>query len=79
MWGGSPRSCLPARLPARLVCGVRGVVLTRLTPPCPSPLPACRSAPEVLSGKRCTEKVDLYSFGVVIWEVCTGGWVGGWG
>lgn len=30
------------------------------------------SAPEVLSGKRCTEKVDLYSFGVVIWEVCTG-------
>lgn len=35
-----------------------------------------RSAPEVLSGKRCTEKVDLYSYGVVIWEVCTGGcWV----
>ncbi|KAI7845368.1 hypothetical protein COHA_001075 [Chlorella ohadii] len=30
------------------------------------------SAPEVLSGKRCTEKVDLYSYGVVIWEVCTG-------
>ncbi|PSC71778.1 serine threonine-kinase [Micractinium conductrix] len=30
------------------------------------------SAPEVLAGKRCTEKVDLYSFGVVIWEVCTG-------
>ncbi|KAI3430778.1 hypothetical protein D9Q98_009190 [Chlorella vulgaris] len=30
------------------------------------------SAPEVLSGKRCSEKVDLYSFGVVIWEVCTG-------
>ncbi|KAL4436406.1 hypothetical protein ABPG77_009968 [Micractinium sp. CCAP 211/92] len=30
------------------------------------------SAPEVLSGRRCTEKVDLYSFGVVIWEVCTG-------
>jgi serine/threonine protein kinase len=26
----------------------------------------------VLSGKRCSEKVDLYSFGVVIWEVCTG-------
>lgn len=30
------------------------------------------SAPEVLSGKRCTEKADIYSFGVVLWEVCTG-------
>jgi serine/threonine protein kinase len=30
------------------------------------------SAPEVLAGKRCDEKVDIYSFGVVIWEVCTG-------
>jgi serine/threonine protein kinase len=47
--------------------------LLRLTLlPLPSlPLPYC-SAPEVLSGKRCTEKVDLYSYGVVIWEVCTG-------
>jgi serine/threonine protein kinase len=39
---------------------------------CPACLPPRCSAPEVLSGKRCTEKVDLYSFGVVIWEVCTG-------
>lgn len=41
----------------------------------PAPAAACCrpalpcSAPEVLSGRRCTEKVDLYSFGVVIWEV----------
>ncbi len=30
------------------------------------------SAPEVLSGRRCTEKADIYSFGVVLWEICTG-------
>ena len=30
------------------------------------------SAPEVLAGRRCTEKVDVYSWGVVLWEVCTG-------
>jgi len=30
------------------------------------------SAPEVLAGRRCTEKADIYSFGVVLWEVCTG-------
>ena len=26
-------------------------------------------APEVLMGQRCTEKVDLFSLGVVLWEV----------
>jgi hypothetical protein len=30
------------------------------------------SAPEVLAGRRCTEKADIYSFGVVLWEICTG-------
>jgi serine/threonine protein kinase len=30
------------------------------------------SAPEVLAGRRCSEKADIYSWGVVLWEVCTG-------
>lgn len=30
------------------------------------------SAPEVLAGKRCTEKADIFSWGVVLWEICTG-------
>lgn len=31
------------------------------------------AAPEVLLGKSgCTEKVDMYSYGVVLWELCTG-------
>lgn len=30
------------------------------------------SAPEQLMGKRCTTSADIYSFGVVLWEVCSG-------
>ena len=30
------------------------------------------SAPEVLMGGRCSEKVDIFSYGVVLWELCTG-------
>lgn len=30
------------------------------------------SAPEVLMGGRCSEKVDIFSFGVVLWEIVTG-------
>jgi serine/threonine protein kinase len=30
------------------------------------------TAPEILMGLRCTEKCDLFSFGVVLWEVITG-------
>jgi hypothetical protein len=30
------------------------------------------SAPEVLAGRRCTEKADIYSLGIVLWEICTG-------
>ena len=30
------------------------------------------AAPEVLAGRACTEKADIFSYGVVLWEVCTG-------
>lgn len=30
------------------------------------------AAPEVLLGKRSTTQADIYSFGVVIWELVTG-------
>ncbi|KAK2080725.1 hypothetical protein QBZ16_000579 [Prototheca wickerhamii] len=30
------------------------------------------AAPEMLWGERCTEKADIYSYGIVLWEICTG-------
>ena len=30
------------------------------------------AAPEVLLGKPCTEKVDIYSYGVLLWELSAG-------
>ena len=29
-------------------------------------------APEILMGDRCTEKVDMFSYGVILWELITG-------
>ena len=29
------------------------------------------AAPELLWGERCSEKVDIYSFGVLLWELAT--------
>ena len=26
---------------------------------------------EQLVGERCSEKADMYSFGIVLWELCT--------
>ena len=37
-----------------------------------SPLVACSQAPEVLMGGRCTEKADVFSYGVILWELVTG-------
>jgi serine/threonine protein kinase len=31
-----------------------------------------QQAPEVLMGSRCSEKVDIFSLGVVLWELVTG-------
>lgn len=29
------------------------------------------TAPEVFDGRRYNEKADVYSFGVILWELCT--------
>ena len=38
--------------------------------PCHTLLPCPRSAPELLLGEHCTPKADIYSFGIVLWEIC---------
>ncbi|KAK9842862.1 hypothetical protein WJX74_003558 [Apatococcus lobatus] len=30
------------------------------------------AAPEILMGQACSEKADIYSLGVILWEICTG-------
>eukprot|EP01087_Luapelamoeba_hula_P003945 TRINITY_DN138_c0_g1_i2.p1 TRINITY_DN138_c0_g1~~TRINITY_DN138_c0_g1_i2.p1 ORF type:complete len:1733 (-),score=273.96 TRINITY_DN138_c0_g1_i2:43-5241(-) len=35
---------------------------------CGSP---CWTAPEVIEGKKYTEKADVYSFGIILWEILT--------
>jgi len=32
-------------------------------------------APEMITNSRCTEKVDLFSMGILLWEICTGAFV----
>ena len=43
----------------------------RITLSRPALSPACRAAPEMLWGERCTERADIYSYGV------GGGWLPG--
>jgi serine/threonine protein kinase len=31
-----------------------------------------RQAPELLMGARCSEKLDIWSLAVVLWEIATG-------
>ena len=37
-----------------------------------SPRPGSPQAPEMLLGERCSQKVDVFALGVIIWELCTG-------
>lgn len=30
------------------------------------------AAPELLLGEQCDESADMFSFGVILWELCTG-------
>ena len=30
------------------------------------------SAPEMLFGQKCSEKADIYSYGILMWEICAG-------
>ena len=30
-----------------------------------------RMAPEMMVGERCSNKTDIFSFGVVLWEIVT--------
>ena len=38
----------------------------------PSVYHCCEQMQVLLGKSRCTERVDIYSYGVVLWELCTG-------
>jgi hypothetical protein len=41
-------------------------------PPTPPPLLIARVAPEILMSQPCTQSVDIFSFGMLLWEIVTG-------
>lgn len=49
-------------------CWCARALTCNLRPPPTHPL--CRSAPELLLGEHCTTKADIFSFGVVLTEIC---------
>ena len=55
--GLAKAGCLPQAGRAPLPSGINTAVC------CPAPTAACRAAPELLWGERCTEKADIYSYG----------------
>ena len=66
--------CLPACLSLRPASHQRCCQLAyQLLPrPWALPSPFCRAAPEMLWGQRCSEKADIYSYGILLWEICSG-------
>lgn len=80
-----PADSLTARCRASVRRTYAAVVPPPALQPAPAPPPPLLAvAPELLMGDPCTEKCDVFSFGIVLWELVTGvrrgrGWEGRFG